>query len=269
MPEPVDRSLQTRASLAEGLARLGVRPGETLLVHSSLSALGWVAGGPVAAALALLDALGTDGTLVVPTQTGANSDPSGWSRPPVPEEWWQPYRDHAPGYDPARTPTRGMGAIPELVRTWPGAVRSPHPVTSFAALGPAAADLMAVHDLECELGERSPLANLEAADARVLLLGAGFDACTAFHLAEYRVPGLPRRVRGCAVLDASGERRWVTYDDVDLDSEDFADLGADFAATPHVVSGTVGDATCHLFPVRAAVAYATGWLAAHRLPAPS
>lgn len=269
MPEPVDRSLQTRASLAADLARLGVRRGETLLVHSSLRALGWVAGGPVAAVQALLDALGPDGTVVMPTQTGGNSDPSTWSRPPIPEPWWQPFRDEAPGYDPRLTPTRGMGAIAELLRTWPGARRSAHPVTSFAALGPAAESLLSVHDLDCELGERSPLAALEAAGARVLLLGAGWGTCTTFHLGEYRVPGLPRRVRGCAVVTPTGAREWVTYDDVDLDSDDFADLGEEFERTGDAISGAVGDARCHLFPVRSAVAFATGWLAAHRSPAPS
>ena len=44
------------------------------------------------------------------------------------------------------------------------------------------------HAPDCRLGERSPLARLEELHARVLLLGAGYDACTGFHLAEYRIP---------------------------------------------------------------------------------
>jgi len=80
-------SPRTRRSLAEDLVRLGVAPGDLLLLHSSLSSLGWVAGGAQAAVLALLDALGPRGTLVVPAQSGDNSDPSDWSRPPVPQDW--------------------------------------------------------------------------------------------------------------------------------------------------------------------------------------
>ena len=66
----------TVASLAHDLARLGVEPGMTLLVHSSLSALGYVIGGPVAVVQALEGVLSPRGTLVMPTQTGDLSDPA-------------------------------------------------------------------------------------------------------------------------------------------------------------------------------------------------
>ncbi|MDQ3787821.1 MAG: AAC(3) family N-acetyltransferase, partial [Actinomycetota bacterium] len=114
----------TRASLAADLTALGLSTGDTVLVHSSMKAIGWVPGGQVAVVQALLDALGADGTLVVPTQTGWNSDPKLWTRPPVPEDWWPTIREHMPAFDPAITPSRGIGAVAESVRTWPGAVRS-------------------------------------------------------------------------------------------------------------------------------------------------
>jgi aminoglycoside 3-N-acetyltransferase len=156
----------TRDSIAAELRAMGLRPGETLLVHSSLSSLGWVCGGPVAVVLALLDALGDDGTLVVPTQSSDNSDPAGWAYPPVPETWWADIRASTPPYDSRTTPSRGVGVIPETVRNWPGAVRSAHPQTSFAAVGARAAAIVDGHALDCQLGERSPLARLEEAGAR-------------------------------------------------------------------------------------------------------
>ncbi len=100
---------RTRESLAGELAAFGLRRGNVLLVHSSLSALGWVCGGAVAVVQALLDALGPDGTLVVPTHTGGNSDPVVWSDPAVPREWWPDIRAHMPAYDVRITPSSGVG----------------------------------------------------------------------------------------------------------------------------------------------------------------
>ncbi|HLL34713.1 MAG TPA: AAC(3) family N-acetyltransferase, partial [Streptomyces sp.] len=83
MPTPPPTGpLVTRDTLRGQLRDCGVRPGETLLAHSSLSSLGWVNGGAVAVVRALLDVLGPDGTLVVPAQTADLSDPATWSNPP-------------------------------------------------------------------------------------------------------------------------------------------------------------------------------------------
>ncbi|MFJ4683518.1 aminoglycoside N(3)-acetyltransferase [Streptomyces sp. NPDC088789] len=250
--------LVTRGSLAGELREAGVREGETLLVHSSLRSLGWVCGGPVAVVRALLDVLGPEGTLVVPTQTGGLSDPAAWSAPPVPEEWWDTIRATLPAYDPLITPSRGMGAIPEAVRTWPGALRSAHPQTSFAALGPRAAEITEGHATDCRLGERSPLARLERLGARVLLLGVGYDACTSFHLAEYRVP-CPR-----ALVGRPAPGGWEVVTELAITSERFDELGHDFERDRPVVRATAGAADLRLFPVAAAVAYAEKWLAVHR-----
>ncbi|MET7943343.1 AAC(3) family N-acetyltransferase [Streptomyces sp. NPDC005302] len=255
---PPTGPLVTRDSMAADLRTLGVQAGETLLVHSSLSSLGWVNGGPVTLVQGLLDALGPDGTLVVPTQSGDLSDPALWSNPPVPEDWWPTIRATMPAYDPRVTPSRGVGVIPETVRTWPGALRSAHPETSFAALGPGAARIVEGHATDCRLGERSPLARLEACGARVLLLGAGYDTCTTFHLAEYRVPS------PVVEIGRPSAEGWRTVREVSITSELFAELGADFERDRPVVRGAVGAATARLFPVADAVAYAERWLPLHR-----
>jgi len=257
--------IHTRPEIAAGLRDLGVAPGDLLLVHTSVKALGWIPGGAVAVVQALRDAVGADGTIVVPTQTAGNSDPSAWQHPPVPAEWWPVIREHTPAFEPAITPSEWMGKVPEVVRTWPGARRSAHPQTSFAALGPLAEQVVAVHDLDSQCGERSPLATLERLGARVLVLGADFGSCTAFHLAEYRVPGAaPTKTDGAAVRTEGGGRTWATYEDLDLDEDDFEQIGEALLATGSVRTGRVGAADCHLVELSTAVAFAVGWMTGHR-----
>ncbi|MFC0532442.1 aminoglycoside N(3)-acetyltransferase [Phytohabitans kaempferiae] len=280
---------QTREGLAGDLAALGVRRGSVLLVHSSFKALGWVCGGPVAVVQALLDALGPQGTLVVPTHTPDNTDPAGWRHPPVPESWWPVIRAHTPAFDPGLTPSRWMGVVAETVRTWPGARRSDHPQVSFAAVGPAAEAVVAGHQLDEMLGERSPVGAVYRMDGDVLLVGVGHGSNTSLHLAEYRLPDPPRRWEGSAVRApsggagrgpsdaglargggagrASGGGTWVRWQDVDTDEGDFDQVGAAFEAGGAVRVGLVGGAECRLIRQRALVDFAVDWLGSHRWPA--
>jgi aminoglycoside 3-N-acetyltransferase len=253
----------TRASLAADLGRLGVRPGSVTLVHTSLSALGWVCGGAQAVVEALLDALGPEGTLVVPTHTNGNSDPSTWQNPPVPEAWWPVIREHMPAYDPLVTPARGIGAVVEVARIWPGARRSDHPQDSFAAIGPQAEAVTADHALDSGFGERSPRARVHDLDGDVLLLGAGHDSNTSLHLAEHRVPDPRREPYGAAVMTPEG-RRWVTWEDVVADESDFGELGAAFDATGAVTVGRVGAGEARLMRQRELVAFAVEWMRERR-----
>lgn len=216
----------TRDSLAAQLRDSGLRPGATVLVHTSLRALGWIAGGPVALIQALLDCVGPGGLVAMPAHSSDLTDPAQWQAPPVPDAWLDTLRDHMPAYDPAITPTRGMGAVAELFRTWPGAVRSRHPTCSFAAIGAGADTLTADHRLEDPLGETSPLAKLWRADAEILLLGVGFDVCTILHLAEQRAwPARPRQPEASPVIE-EGQRVWKRYDQPALlDSGHFLPVG--------------------------------------------
>lgn len=204
---------------------------------------------------AILDVLGPAGTLVVPSQSGDLSDPGSWSNPPVPHSWWQAIRDSMPAYDPALTPTRGMGAVVEVVRHLPGSVRSAHPTLSFTAVGPAAPDLMEPHTLLAGLGEQSPLGRLASSGAWTLLLGVGWDCATCLHLGEHR-SGTVATVRAGAPLAVDGARRWVEFDTLDYDAELFAAAGTAFEATGAVATGSVGSGTARLCRIGEAVDFA-------------
>jgi aminoglycoside 3-N-acetyltransferase len=249
----------SRASLATDLRQLGLEAGMTVIVHSALSALGWVIGGPVAVVQALTDVITPDGTIVMPTHTTEYSDPEPWQHPPVPQEWWQMIRDHMPAFDPQITPTRGMGAIVEVFRTLPGTLRSNHPTLSFAAWGRHADQITSSHALEFSLGETSPLARVYDLNGKVLLLGVGYENCTSLHLAQYRTPGVPEEMQGSPYLE-NGQRVWKVYRDIDLDTDHFADIGLDFEGQHDVKVGKIGLAQVKLFSQRAAVDFAQRWL---------
>jgi aminoglycoside 3-N-acetyltransferase len=263
MQTEIQGDLFTAASLQADFLSLGVSPGMTLMLHSSMKALGgWVCGGPIAVIQALETIIGTNGTLVMPTHSGDLSDPAGWSNPPVKESWWATIRESMPAYEPDLTPTWGMGIIPECFRKQQGVRRSSHPQVSFAAWGAHADEITWGHSLAYSLGEQSPLSRIYDRNGWVLLLGVGHSNNTSIHLAEYRAEyeGKVDKI-GSAPIYNNGIREWVDFKDIDLDSSDFDKLGEDFLTdTSCTRVGQVANARAMLIPQREIVDYAGKWM---------
>lgn len=252
----------TVESLVEDLRAIGVAPGSTLLVHTSLKNVGWVCGGPVALILALEQVVRPFGVLVMPTHSGDLSDPSGWENPPVPESWWDEVRRTMPAYDPDLTPTRGMGAVPETFRKQTDVIRSLHPQLSFAAWGDECLSVVVDHGLEFGLGEDSPLARIYDRDGWVLLIGVDHESNTSLHLAEIRAEFPEKPIIPCsAPVSVDGHRRWRSYRELDYDSSDFEALGRDFDKhyKSEVSIGRIGYAKAKLFRQQTCVDYAVQW----------
>lgn len=263
MPDPMGTPI-TRGRLAADLRGLGVPDGGTVMVHTSLRSLGWVVGGAQTVLAALRDAVGPEGTLVMPTQSWQLCDPAFLQE--APSAWWPTIRAHLPLYDPALTPSQTMGIVAELFRTTPGAIRSPHPHRSVTAVGPQAERVAARHRLDAPTGEESPLRALVDLDASVLLLGVTGAKITALHLAEHRAdfPGKRTVANGVAAV-VDGRREWLSWQELDVHDEDFEEVADAFVAETGLArAGLVGAAPAQLLPARPLVDFATEWFTSHR-----
>ena len=250
----------TREGLVADLKRLGIAPGGVLLVHMSLSRVGWVVGGARSVIEALLETLGNDGTLVMPAFSDDLYDPSVWHNSSLPESWYDTIRAQMPAFDPARTPSRGMGQVAELFRCWPGVRRSDHPTDSLAACGRFAADITASQPLSFGLGDAGPMGRIYDLEGSVLLIGVGHEINSSLHLAEARAPN-GRRTKRKVLVMRDGERMWQMNPDVADDRGTlFPRIGHDFEDTGAVRFGKVGHTEGRLMPQRALVDFATTWL---------
>jgi aminoglycoside 3-N-acetyltransferase len=256
----------TIPTLVTDFQNLGLKKGMVLLVHSSMSSLGWVSGGPAAVILALEEVLGEEGTLIMPTHSGDLSDPGLWENPPVPEDWHQKIRDTMPPFQKDLTPTRGMGTLPECFRKQDGTIRSSHPHFSFAARGPEAEIVTENHPLHYGLGKESPLGAVYRLGGFILLLGVGHDKNTSLHLAEVRAdfPGKKEQVQGAPIF-IDGKRKWVEQRDLDLDEDDFPEIGRAYQQAGGKQSvGAVGYGKALLIPQKPLVDFAVKWMENNR-----
>ena len=259
----------TVRTIVEDLKLLGVKEGDILLVHSSMSKIGWIAGGPIAVIQALMEVLTEEGALVMPTHSGDYSDPKNWSNPPVPEAWKNIIREEMPAFDPKITPTRGMGRIAETFRNFSGVLRSYHPHSSFAAWGKRAEEITNNHSLKNSLGEGSPLDNMYQLKTNIMLLGISHSNNTSLHFAEYMATYPNKKIvqQGGPVLDGA-TTKWASWDDINLDAADFKQIGEDFEADRSYYLnfnvGKIGKAETRLVDQKILIDYAVEWMEKNR-----
>lgn len=165
--------LVTKQQLIREFKTLGLQAGMDVMVHSSLSKVGHVAGGANTVIDAILSILGKRGTLVMPSFNHRG----------------------AYVYNPLTTPTTN-GAIPDAFWRRPGVIRSIHPTHAIAACGPKAEYLCADHLTTGVWTAESPIARLVHGDGYILSLGVDHNSSTAYHVAEVSVP--------CGCIDPFG-----------------------------------------------------------------
>jgi aminoglycoside 3-N-acetyltransferase len=260
-----NRKIVIKQDILDALEKIGIKNGQSIIVHTSMKNFGFVCGGPQIIIEALIESVGDDGTIMMPTQTWKNLDPSYGVHWEEPKEWWDIIRSNWPGYDKDITPTNSMGAVAEMFRRWPGTIRSDHPVRSFASWGKNANYLVNNHNLSDIFGETSPVAKLYDLDGYVLLLGTGYDKNTSMHLADARAnyPSKQIEENSCAILK-DGKREWVTYSTLYVDGEDFIDIGNEFEKNYEVRKIKIGNANVRFMRQRDIVDFAVKWIEKNR-----
>lgn len=262
-----DVSVITKSQLAAALRTLGICDGQTVMLHASVKAIGWILGGPRIVLETLLDILGPHGTLMMLAS---------WEGAPYRMEAWpgvqrDTYLAECPPFDPATSPAdhREMSILAEYLRTWPNAYRSTHPLASFVAVGAQAQWLTLGQPLHYPHGAESPLARLCAADGKVVMLGASLSNLTLLHHAEHLANIPTKQVDRYQMPVIHHEQRiWVDIEEydttngiADFGSDDyFLDIGQAYLDGGKGRRAQVGNAPSYLFEADYLKKFGTHWM---------
>jgi aminoglycoside 3-N-acetyltransferase len=228
----------SQADIAGDLQKIGVQEGDILLVHSSLSALGRVTGGANAVIDALLEAIGPEGTLLMPSFL-SGSEHEICRRGCV--------------FD-LRTSPCEVGLIPETFRKRPGVIRSINPTHCTAGLGKHAAELLAGHqDCMVSVGKNSPYHKFVQTEGKILLLGVTHASNTTLHLVE-NINGAPtvcRELFKPVAIDTAGQE-WVvpTHPHMPGLKRQYSRVESELLETGIQVNGKVGQSISRLINAR-------------------
>ncbi|QJD85537.1 aminoglycoside N(3)-acetyltransferase [Cohnella herbarum] len=260
------RVILTKENLIRQFSDCGVSAGQTLIVHTSLKSLGFIVGGAETLIRALLEIVGEEGTIMMPSQTWKNLDPATGVHWEQPVEWWPIIRENWPAYDKHVTPAIGMGVVAEMFRKWPGSHRSDHPARSVAAVGKNADYITRDHDLSHIFGVGSPVDKLYELDGYVLLIGVGHDKNTSLHLAETRANFASKSfAEESSAIWRDGKREWVTYSTQAVDDSDFIRLGAEYEQIHSILPHRIGNAEVRLLRQRPLIDWSVKWMEINRV----
>jgi aminoglycoside 3-N-acetyltransferase len=258
--------MYSREELTNGLRRLGVVPGDTVMVHASVRSVGKIAGGPDQIHLALKDALTAEGTLMMYASCPDGYDDVGRGRLTPDQE--RELVAKLPAFDPLTARSqRDNGALVELLRTYPGSRVNPH-VARFVVWGKHAQHLISEQPWNYAYGRGSALERFVELGGRILLLGCDHDTVTFLHFAEHIAEISDKRVARYKVpVLENGARAWRDMEEFDTSDEGvhanwprrfFARLVDTYLAQTNNVGGNVGDARCFLLDSPGLLEFALG-----------
>jgi aminoglycoside 3-N-acetyltransferase len=250
--------MHSRQELANGFRALGVTPGDTIMLHASVRAVGEVAGGPDQIHLALKDALTADGTLLMYASCPSYYDEVGRGALSTDEE--REILEKLPPFDPLTARAqRENGALVEFLRTYPGSIVNHH-VARFVVWGRHAGHLISRQPWNYAFGNDSALDRFVQLEGKILLLGCDKDNVTFLHYAEHIVDIPDKRVSRFKVpVLEDGTRVWRDMEEFDTSGAGahhnwpdrfFARLVDTYLAQTGNRGGVVGSARSFLFDAR-------------------
>jgi aminoglycoside 3-N-acetyltransferase len=169
----VRRPLIESSQLEETLTKLGIKKGDSVLVHSGISNIGKVKGGIGGIFERLRERIGPQGLLLFP------AFPFG--------TLMHSYLETAPSFDTITSPSE-MGSLTEIALKDPDRLRSLHPTHSIAGFGDQSRAILRDHHLDnTPFGPHSPFWRLADAGGKIVVMGVGLGSVTGFHLTEDRM----------------------------------------------------------------------------------
>lgn len=249
---------KSKKDLIKDFQKIGIENGTNLMVHASLSKIGWVIGGAQTVVSALIDSVGDDGTIVMPSATPYCLHPDNWDDIKIPKNWIPKVVEHLPVFDINTTPT-AMGTIPETFRNWPKTIRSNHPISSICARGKLAEEITENHNLEISEGENTPYEKVYELNFKILLLGVGFNRCTMLHFAESKSKNRRLTTSNYPVL-RNNKRVWIEAQDMGNDNSiHFPKIGELYLSKKGANKSKIGEADSLLFPTKKIVEFGTNY----------
>ncbi len=193
-------NILTQNDLVKKFKEIGIVEGDSVLVHSSLSRIGYLEDGPKTLVDALIESVGNEGNILMPTSPNA--------------VFQLDYIRNTPFFDVLHSPSK-TGKITEYFRTIEGCKRSLHPTEPVSAFGPKADYFVNEHFGELTpYNEKSPFYKVSEAGGKILYIGVGLSmAGTNLHTLEdavdFKFPVYYPEVFNFEVIDDKGERHQV------------------------------------------------------------
>jgi aminoglycoside 3-N-acetyltransferase len=236
----------------------GMAPGDTVVVHASLKAVGWISGGANTMVDALLQVIGPQGTLIVPAQYTANLDP-GLLEPPLDPTLASVLRQSQPPFRGKATHLPTMGALTTAVQLDERSKLSDHPTCAVLAIGKHAQWITADHPLTPAFGLGSPYDKASQLNAKGLLIGVDYAVVSALHTVQVQTRSVPWVIHSAMRGPLEAPTR-TEYLDLAYASDAFNALGAAFEQTHPVTITPLGQTVLRRFALNDLLGFAKTWM---------